>query len=165
MDGLILRYVLVKLIGVFNRAVLDTGSATRAFLLDNVPGLLKQGYREVSLFPFYTVNFRIRQDLYVGMPADLDQFGREYSHGTVIGGEGLVKLGHMAANGRRLVNQINLKTRGAEIKGGLNAADPATDNHDIAKITVRQILANLFYNLFFHFFHSLCPHNVLRFTC
>jgi hypothetical protein len=34
------------------------------------------------------------------MPADLDQFGRKYSHGAVIGGIGLVELGHMAANGR-----------------------------------------------------------------
>ena len=75
MDGFILRYVLIKLIRVFDRAVLDTGSATRAFLLENIPGLLKQGYLEVSLLPFYTVNFRIGQDFYIGMPADLDQFG------------------------------------------------------------------------------------------
>jgi hypothetical protein len=33
------------------------------------------------------------------MPADLDQFRREDSHGTVIGGIGLVQLGHLAANG------------------------------------------------------------------
>jgi hypothetical protein len=32
--------------------------------------------------------------------ADLDHLGCEYSSGAVIGGKGLVKLGHMAANGR-----------------------------------------------------------------
>ena len=83
-----------------DRAVLYTGSTTLAFVLYNVSGLLDQGYLKVSCFPFYTVNFSIGQDLYIGMPADLDQFGREYSHGAVIGGIGLVKLGHMAANGR-----------------------------------------------------------------
>ena len=83
-----------------DRAVLHTGGTTRAFVLYNVSGLFIQGDREVSCFPFYTVNFSIGQDLYIGMPADLDQFGREYSHGAVIGGKGLVKLGHMAANGR-----------------------------------------------------------------
>ena len=83
-----------------DRAVLYTGSTTRAFVLNNVSGLFIQGDLEVSGFPFYTVNFRIGQDLYIGMPADLDQFGREYSHGAVIGGIGLVKLGHLAANGR-----------------------------------------------------------------
>ena len=83
-----------------DRAVLYTGRTTRAFVLYNVSRLFIQGDLEVSCLPFYTVNFSIGQDLYIGMPADLDQFGREYSHGAVIGGIGLVKLGHLAANGR-----------------------------------------------------------------
>ncbi len=68
------------------------------------------------------------------MPADLDQFGCQYSHGAVVGGKGLVQLGHMAANGRRFVDQVNLKTRRAKIKRSLNTADPSTDNHNITKI-------------------------------
>ena len=96
----ILRYFLIKLIRVPDRAVLYTGSTTRAFALYDISGFLNQGYLEISRFSSYTVNFSIGQDLYIGMPADLDQFGREYSHGAVIGGKGLVKLGHMAADGR-----------------------------------------------------------------
>ena len=102
MDGFILRYFLIVLIRVFGRAVFHTGSTTRAFVLKNIPGLFSQGYLKVSYFPFYTVDFSIGEDLYIGMPADLDQFGCEYSHGAVIGGKGLVQLGHMAANARRL---------------------------------------------------------------
>ena len=68
-------------------------------VLDNVPGLFLQGDVEVSRLSFYTVNFGISQDLYIGVPADLDQFGREYSHGAVIGGIGLVELGHVATKG------------------------------------------------------------------
>ncbi len=83
-----------------DRAILYTGSATCTVVLYNVSGLFIQGDLEVSCFPLYTVNFSIGQDLYIGMPADLDQFGREYSHGAVIGWIGLVKLGHLAANGR-----------------------------------------------------------------
>jgi len=90
------------------------------------------------------------------MPADLDQFGREYSDGAVIGGKGLVKLGHMAANGRCLVDQVNLKTRSGKIKRGLNTADPSTDNHDITKMTTCETFANTvcetFANLVFNFF-------------
>jgi hypothetical protein len=104
MDGFILRYFLIKLIRIFDRAVFYTGSTTRAFALYNISGLSNQGYLEVSCFSLYTFNFSIGQDLYIGMPADLDQFGREYSDGAVIGGKGLVKLGHMAANGRCLVD-------------------------------------------------------------
>ncbi len=100
MDGFIRRYVLIIWIRYRDRAVFYTGRTTRAFVLYNVSGLFSQVYLEVSCFPYYTVNFSIGQDLYIGMPADLDQFGREYSHGAVIGGIGLVKLGHMAANGR-----------------------------------------------------------------
>ena len=104
MDGFILRYVLIILIRVFDRAVFYAGRTTCASVLFNVSGLLDQGDLKVSCFSFYTVNFSIGQDLYIGMPADLDQFGREYSHRAVIGGKGLVKLGHMAANARPLFN-------------------------------------------------------------
>jgi len=76
MDGFILRYFLIKSIRDFYRAVLYASIATRAFALDNISGLFIQRYPEVSLFPFYTVNFSIAQYLYIGMPADLDQFGR-----------------------------------------------------------------------------------------
>jgi hypothetical protein len=137
-------------------AVLNTGTATRTFFLFNVSGLLYQGYIEFTCFSFYPVYFSIGQNLYIGMPADLDQFGREYSNGAVIGGKGLVQLGHMAANGRRLVDQVNLKTRSGEIKRGLNTADPPTDNHDVSKIilcdafmnTVRETFSNLSFNYF-----------------
>jgi hypothetical protein len=100
MDGFIRRQVLIVWIRDLDRAILYTGSTTGASLLYNVSGLFIQGDLEISCFSFYTVNFSIGQDLYIGMPADLDQFGREYSHGAVIGGIGLVKLGHLAANGR-----------------------------------------------------------------
>jgi hypothetical protein len=142
MDGFILRYFLIKWIRVFDRAVFYTGCTTRAFVLPNVPGLSNQGYPKVSCFSFYTVNFSIRQDFYIGVPADLDQFGCEYSYGAVIGGKGLVKLGHMAANGRRLVDQINLKTGSGKIKRGLDPADPSTDNHYITEMAAFKTLAN-----------------------
>ena len=73
------------------------------------------------------------------MPADLDQFRREYSNGTVIGWEGLVKLGHMAANGRCLIDQVDLKAGIGKIKRCLHTADPSADNHDIPKIMVLKL--------------------------
>jgi len=161
MDGLILRYLLIKLIRVFDRAVFYTGGTARAFVFQNISGFFSQGYLEVSCFALYSVKFSVRQDLYVWMPADLDQFGCEYSDGAVIGRKGLVKLGHMAANGRRLVDQVNLKTRTGKIERGLNTADPSTDNHDISKMivcvsfthTVRETFTNLVFNDFSYFVH------------
>jgi len=72
--GLILRYFLVIWIRVFHRAVFDTGGAARTLLLDNVAGFLLQGDREIALGPCYRIDFSERQNLYVWMPADLDQF-------------------------------------------------------------------------------------------
>ena len=72
-DGLILRYLLIKLIGVLDRAIFYAGSTTRAYALVNVSGLLNQRYIEVPCFPYYLFKFGIGQDLYVGVPVDLDQ--------------------------------------------------------------------------------------------
>ena len=69
------------------------------------------------------------------MPADLDQFGVEYSHGAVIGRKGLVQLGHMAPDARRFFNQVNFKTGSRQIKRGLNTADPSADYHDVSIIS------------------------------
>jgi hypothetical protein len=148
MDGFIHRYFLIILIRVFDRAVFYTDSTTRAFVLQNIPGLFNQRNLEISYFPFYTVNFSIGENLYIGMPADLDQFGCEYSHGAVVGRKGLVKLGHMAPYARRLFNQVDLKARSGKIKRGLNAADPSTDNHYVSEITVSNGFAELL-NVFF----------------
>ena len=91
------------------------------------------------------------EDLYIGMPADLDQFGREYSHAAVVGGKGLVKLGHMTPDARRLFDQVYLETGGGKIKRGLDTADPSTNNHYIREITLHETFAGLFDLSVFHF--------------
>jgi hypothetical protein len=139
----ILRYVLIEFIRVFHRTVFYTGGTARAFLLQDIPGLLGKAYLKVSYFSLYTINFSIGENLYIGMPADLDQLGCEYSHGAVIGREGLVKLGHMAPNARRPLDQVNLEASRGKIKGRLNAADSSTDNHYVSKITVSKTPAQL----------------------
>jgi len=75
MDGFILRYFLIILIRIFDGAIFYTRSTTRAFVLKNIPWLFSQGYLEVSYLTFYTVDFSKGEDLYIGMPADLDQLG------------------------------------------------------------------------------------------
>ena len=75
MDSLVARYFLVELIRVLDRAVFHTGRTTGAFVLQDIPGLSDQGNPKVSCLASYTVNVSIGQDFYVGVPADLDQFG------------------------------------------------------------------------------------------
>jgi len=60
------------------------------------------------------------------MPADLDQFGRDNSHGAVIGGKGLVQLGHNSSDGRTFFQKVDIITGIGQIQGGLHPGDPAS---------------------------------------
>ena len=95
------------------------------------------------------------------MPSNLDELWGEYSYGAVVSGKGFVQLGHMAADGRRLVDKVHFKTRRGQVKRGLNAADPATDNHDVSKITPCETLLKLL-NLFLFQFLSFSDIPVVR---
>jgi hypothetical protein len=77
-----------------------TFSTPGTFYLINVSGLVDQRNLKIPRFTLNAFYFTARNQIYVHMPADLDQFGRDHSHGTVIGGEGLVQPGHHPANGR-----------------------------------------------------------------
>jgi hypothetical protein len=45
----------------------------------------------------------------VGVPADLDQLGRDNSHGTLVGGEGLIELGHNPADARGPLHEMHIE--------------------------------------------------------
>jgi hypothetical protein len=70
------------------------------------------------------------------MSPAFEKLRRFDAHGAVVRGKGLVELGHLAADGRRLVNQVNLEAGVRKIESGLNTADPTADNHDVAEIIV-----------------------------
>ena len=74
MDSLIGRNFLVERVRIVDRTTFDTGGAAPAFILDNISWFFSQGYLEVTDFAFDFGNVGIRQNLYVWMPADLDQF-------------------------------------------------------------------------------------------
>jgi hypothetical protein len=68
-------------------------------------------------------------ELDIDMPADLDQFGGDNSHGTVIGWKSFVQLGHDATNGRRFFHEMNIKAGICQIQGRLHACDATAYNH------------------------------------
>jgi hypothetical protein len=49
------------------------------------------------------------------MPSNLDELRSEYSDGAVIGWKGLIKLCHVAADGRRFVYQVHLEARRGQV--------------------------------------------------
>ena len=74
----------------FGRAFLGTETAGNTLLRVHIAWRLNHFNFKISLLSGDAFHLREGQELNVQMPADLDQFGRENSHGTVIGGEGLV---------------------------------------------------------------------------
>jgi hypothetical protein len=115
MDGFVLGDVLIEPVGIFHRTIFHTGSTTRAFTFVNVSGFFGQSHVEVTCFPFDFIDFGISQDLNVRMPSNLDELRSEYSDGAVIGGKGLIKLCHVAADGRRFVHQVHLEARRGQV--------------------------------------------------
>ena len=136
MDSLVVGDLLVILVRIGDRTVFDTDATTGTLVFFDVTSFFENGYFKVSCFSLYTVNFCVGEYFYIWMPADLDQFRCENSHRAVIGREGLVELGHVAANTRCLFYKVDLKPCGGEVKRSLNAADAAADDHDVAEVFV-----------------------------
>ena len=86
--------------------VFNTTPATGAQVHVDTARTLFDFYFEISSRTFNRLQIRIRNDFDVDVPADLDQFGRDNSHGTIVGGEGLVQLGHNTPDGRAFLQQV-----------------------------------------------------------
>ncbi len=153
MDGFVQRKILIVRIRDFYRTVLDTGRTPRATLLDNVSWFFDQGNREFTGLSFHALDFGVGQDLDIGMPAAFNEFRRLNAHGAVIGGKGLVELGHLAANGRRFVHQENLEPRFGKIESGLDATDSTPDNQHIDTLVICGTVIWQPVNCFFFQFH------------
>ena len=57
------------------------------------------GNCEISFSTLNLINFSTGNKVDVEMPADLDQFGRDDSHCTIIGGKGLIQFTHHTSDG------------------------------------------------------------------
>jgi hypothetical protein len=73
-------------------------------------------------------DFREGKEFDIEMPADLDQFRRDNSHGAVVGRKSLVQLGHDAADGRAALHQIDIITGVGQIQCRLHPGNTAADN-------------------------------------
>ena len=87
----------IGLIG--HRAVRIANAAAGAEIRINISSPLLDLDLEAAFLSFYPHQVCVGNYLYVQVPADLDQFGRDNSHGTVIGRESLVELSHNPADG------------------------------------------------------------------
>ena len=91
-DGLSLIEPLIVFIVNLPGTFLGTQPTGNALVEINIPGQLDKGNLEVPLLSLDALHLREGEQLNIDVPADLDQLGRDNSHGTVIGGKGLIQL-------------------------------------------------------------------------
>jgi hypothetical protein len=111
-----------------NRAVFNTTAAPGAAIHVNTSRAFFDFHFEIASRPFHRFQIRIGDQFNVQMPADLDQFGRDDSHGTIVGGKSLIQLGHGAPDGRALFQQVHVIAGVCQIQGRLHAGNATAYN-------------------------------------
>jgi hypothetical protein len=114
----------------FGWALFGTETTGNAFRHVHIARVLNHFHFKIPLFPGDAFYLGEGEKLNVEMPADLDQFGRENSHGTVIGGEGLVQLGHEATDGGGPFHKVDKIAGIGQIQCGLHPDNASTNHHD-----------------------------------
>ena len=112
-----------------HRAGTSAHPAAGAPLQVNVPRLLLYLDGEVTHLAGDPRHLGAGHDLDVQMPPALHQLGGQDAHRAVVGGEGLVQLGHHPADGGRRLHQVDLEAGFGQVERGLDAADPPPDDH------------------------------------
>jgi len=115
----------------------DEGLRTARGLMESDDNHDKTVFGRIGLVPTVpfldALDLGVGEDLDVGVPVALDELGRLDAHRAVVRGERLVELRHLAADGRRLLDQEDLEAGGRHVERGLDAADPAAHDHDVAE--------------------------------
>jgi hypothetical protein len=105
--------------------------------------VLKDFNVEVPRLPGQADDFGECEKFDVQVPADLDQFGRDNSHGTVVGGKGLVQLCHHPAYGRAFFQKVDIVPGIGQVQGGLHPGDAAPHDQNGSIHPVRHKLSPL----------------------
>jgi hypothetical protein len=111
------------------RTIFNARAASCAAVFNYAAGAFSDFDFEIAWGSLDRFQISVGDQLDVHVPADLDQFGRDNSHGTVVGGEGLVQLGHDAPDRWRFFEQVDVISGICQIQGRLHPGDPASDNH------------------------------------
>ena len=91
-----------------HRAIFHTGAASGAQVHFYAAGAFFDFYLEIARFTRDTLKICVCDQFDIQMPADLDQYGRNDSHCTVIGGKGFVQLGHYPADGGGFFQKVDV---------------------------------------------------------
>ena len=120
----------VVIVGQGDWTGLGAVAATGAQVGVDAGGPLVDRRRKVTRPAVETIEIGIGDQLDVHVSSHFHQNGTHDAHGAVVGGKGLVQLGHDPADGRRFLKQIDIIPRIRQIQGTLHSGDtPANNQH------------------------------------
>ncbi|MBA7481394.1 hypothetical protein ES707_16864 [subsurface metagenome] len=122
----------VELIVDLHRA--DPGAVPTpvALVLDDVAGVLPDPDPEPADLSLDRLDLGAGVDGDVLVPGHLHHLRREDAHGAVVGGERLVELGHMPADGRFAFDEVHVDIVVCKVERCLDAGNPGADDHDVS---------------------------------
>ena len=111
-----------------DRADVGALAAAGAAVSSMIAGFAAHVDVEIADITGNLLNFAVGQQLNVFVASNGHHFGCEYSSRTVERREGLVQLGHMPADGRFPLDQIDLLAGVGQLEGRLDAGNAAADH-------------------------------------
>jgi len=126
------RQPLVERIGDDDRTDRGAVAAADALQRVDVARLVAQGGDEVAGLAVEPHDLAVDVQVDVQVAAGLDQLRADGAHGAVIGGEGLVELGHVPADGGPRLDEVHAEALVGQVEAGLHSGDAAADDEDRA---------------------------------
>ncbi len=127
-DGLAFALLLVERIGHLHRADRDALAAAGADRRVDVPGVVVDARLEVAGLASQAGELGVGDDLDVEVAAGLDELGGKGAHRAVVGGEGLVELSHVPAEGGGFFHEVDLVPAFGQVEGALDARHAAAED-------------------------------------
>ena len=130
-DGTAVADVFIEGVGhVLRRTLFGAGAAAGALVPVDVGGALSDLHGEVAheAGNAFHLGMGVQRD--VRILGHVHHLGREHAARAVDGGEGLVELGHLAADGAFTLHHDHADAGIGRVEGGLNAGHTAADDED-----------------------------------
>ena len=119
-NGLSYPDTCIKAVVHFHGTDIDTVPTAVAEIFINISWILLYRDEEMTFLPFNLFHLAAGMDNYIRVAANIEHFWREDAHRTVIGWKGLVKLGHMPAQGGFTLDDMHSDPMVGEIESSLN---------------------------------------------
>ncbi len=121
----------VPLAGPGDGTHLGALAAARAYPFGHVARVAMHGDRVIADIPRHIRDLAVGEQFDVFLLGHLHHLGGADAGGAVEGGEGLVKLEHVAADGGRFFHQVHPVARPSDVQGRLHTGDTGTQHHNV----------------------------------